>query len=77
MLIVILIVNSLLGNLVGNHMSFESVVRIIIFFIVDKGFPVGQIESEDNSTSTYVIFDVWFNRLVANQERCHSTAPAA
>ena len=35
----ILIVNFLLGNLGGNHMSFESVVRIIII-VVDKGLRI-------------------------------------
>ena len=42
-----------------------------------KDIPVGRNESEDNSTSTHVIFEgAWFNRLVTNQERCHSTVPA-
>ena len=34
-----LIVNTLLENLDGNHMSFESVVRIIII-IIDKGLRI-------------------------------------
>ena len=42
----------------------------------NKNIPVGRNESEDNSIITHVIFEgVWLNKLVANQERCHSTAP--
>ena len=87
-LIVILIVNSLLENLDGNHLSLSLwcvllsllliwvYAQLLVAFFY-KDIPVDRNEKEDNSTRAHVIFKgVWFNRFVTNQERYLSTALA-
>ena len=53
-----------------------TMIYALLLVFCYKDIPVGRNESEDNSTSTHVIFEsAWFNKMVAYQERCHYTTP--